>query len=122
MKRDMELIRKMVLTVEDAPDGYAPDLIPMEGYSDEQVAYHAWLIIQAGLATGPITTCSGNSGPTAQILNLTWDGHEFAAMARDDTAWNKTMGIVREKGGAVTLDVMKALLTQVVKAGLGLIV
>jgi uncharacterized protein DUF2513 len=120
MKRDMELIRKTVLAVEDAPTGYVRDGLDVGGYTDEQIAYHAHLMIQAGLATGAFTTHLGSSSPSAQLTSLTWDGHEFAAMARDDTAWNKMMGIVQEKGGALTLDVAKALLSQLVKAGLGL--
>ena len=51
MKRDLELIRKMVLAIEDAPSGYAPEL-KFEGYTDEQVGYHAYLLLDAGLAKG----------------------------------------------------------------------
>jgi Hypothetical protein (DUF2513) len=122
MKRDMELIRKMALAVEDAPTGYAPDGLEIKGYTDEQIAYHAHLMVQAGLATGVVTTHMGSTSPSAQITALTWDGHEFASMARDDTAWNKVKGIVQEKGGAVSLDIVKALLSQAIKAGLGLLV
>jgi hypothetical protein len=48
-----------------------------------------------------VTTHMGSSSPSAQLTGLTWDGHEFAAMARDDTAWRNAMGIVQEQGGAV---------------------
>jgi len=122
MKRDMELIRKMVLAVEDAPTGYAPDDLDIEGYTDEQIAYHAHLMVQAGLAAGMDTTHLGSCNPSAQLTSLTWDGHEFAADARDETTWKKAMTIVQEKGGAVSLDVIKALLSHLVKAGLGLVV
>jgi Hypothetical protein (DUF2513) len=122
MKRDMDLIRKMVLAVADAPTGYAPDGLGIEGYTDDQIGHHAYLMIQGGLATGIETTHVRSTSPIAQLTSLTWDGHDFAAMARDDTAWNKVKGVVQEKGGAVSLDVVKALLTQAVKAGLGLVV
>jgi Hypothetical protein (DUF2513) len=122
MKRDMELIRKMVLAVEEAPTGYAPDDLGLVGYTDEEVAYHAYLMVQAGLATGIETTHMGSTSPSTQLTRLTWEGHEFASMARDDTAWNEVKRIVQEKGGAVSVDVIKALLTQAIKAGLGLVV
>jgi len=122
MKRDMDLIRKMALAVEDAPTGYAPDDLGIEGYTDEQIAYHAHLMVQARLADGIDTTYLGSSGPSAQLTSLTWDGHEFAADARDETTWKKAITIVQEKGGAVSLDVIKALLSHLVKAGLGLVV
>jgi hypothetical protein len=117
----MELIRKLVLAVEEAPSGYAPDDLHVEGYTAEQIAYHAHLMVQAGLATGIDATHLGSSGPEAQITSLTWDGHEFADASRDEARWKKAMGIVQDKGGAVTLDVLKDLLSHLARLGLGLI-
>ena len=54
------------------------------------------------------------------LVNLTWEGHEFAEAARDETRWEKAMGIVTEKGGAITIDVLKNLLSSLMKAALGL--
>jgi len=118
----MDLIRKMVLAVEDAPTGYAPDDLNVEGYTDEQIAYHARLMVQAGLADGIDTRHLGSSSPSAQLTSLTWDGHEFAAATRDETTWKKAMSIMQAKGGALTLDVVKALLSHLAKAGLDLLV
>ncbi len=39
MKRDMELIRQMVLAIEDFPSGFAPKTLNIEGYTKEQVSY-----------------------------------------------------------------------------------
>ena len=36
MKRDMELIRKMILLIEDHPSGWAPD-IEIVGYTAQQI-------------------------------------------------------------------------------------
>lgn len=119
MKRDMELIRKMVLAVEDGQNGYAPDDLQIDGYTAEQLGYHAHLLIQDGLATGPITSHINGSGPSAQLTTLTWKGHDFADAARDETRWRKAMGIVQAKGGAVTLDILKDLLLQLARASLG---
>lgn len=49
MKRDMALIRKMLLTVEAHENGYAPRDMTFEGYSEEQIGFHAKLIIDADL-------------------------------------------------------------------------
>lgn len=117
----MELIRKMVLAAEDAPSGYAPNKLTFDGYDEEVVSYHAYLMIQAGLATGVEVTHQQSPGPEAILTGLTWAGHEFADAARDETRWKKAMGLVKEKGGAVTLDVLKDLLTYLTRLGLGLI-
>jgi hypothetical protein len=120
VKRDMDLIRKIVLAVEDAPTGYAPKLA-FDGYDNETVSYHAYLMIQAGLATGVEVTHQRSPGPEAILTGLTWEGHEFADAARDETRWKKAMGIVQEKGGAVGFDVLKDLLSHLAKLGLGLL-
>jgi len=62
MKRDMELIRKMVLAVEDAPTGFAPHPLKIAGYTKEQVGYHAYLMVDHGLAKGPRVTTLASTG------------------------------------------------------------
>ncbi len=54
------------------------------------------------------------------ITSLTWEGHEFTEAARDERRWKKAVGIVAEKGGNITLDVMKQLLMSLMKGTLGL--
>ncbi|MHB8940947.1 MAG: DUF2513 domain-containing protein [Desulfobacteria bacterium] len=119
MKRDLELIRKMVLAIEDAPSGWAPAL-KFEEYTDAQVGYHAYLLINAGLAKGQYLSTLGNLPPQGFISTLTWAGHEFADAARDETRWRKAMGVVQEKGGTVTIGVLTQLLVSFMKGALGL--
>jgi LPS sulfotransferase NodH len=119
MKRDPDLIRKMILQIEDAPSGWAPHLA-IEGYAPAQVSYHAYLIVDAGLARGRNVTTMGSDGPEAMITSLTWAGHEFAEAAREETRWRKAMGIVKEKGGSITLDVLTQLLGSLMRGAFGL--
>jgi hypothetical protein len=119
MKRDLDLIRKMVLAIEEAPTGYAPQL-SFDGYTDSQVGYHAYLMVDAGLVKGEDVSAMGSEGPEARITSLTWAGHEFAEAARDDTRWQKAMGLVKDKGGSVTLGVLTQLLTGLMKGAFGL--
>jgi hypothetical protein len=93
MKRDMELIRKLVLKLEDAPTGYAPDDFNVDSeYTPEQIGYHSYLMIQAGLATGSDVTTIGSAGPIGMVTSLTWAGHEFADAARDEKRWRHGNG------------------------------
>jgi hypothetical protein len=48
MKRDMDLIRKIVLWAEEQPPGPLHD-IKIEGHSTGEVAYHCYLLVDAGL-------------------------------------------------------------------------
>lgn len=119
MKRDMELIRKILLKVEESPTAYAP-AIKFDDYTVTQVRYHSKLLIDAGLVEGHVTPQSNEDAPFTNITMLTWAGHEFLDAARDDTRWKKAMTIVGEKGGAVTIGVLQAVLVGLMKGALGL--
>jgi hypothetical protein len=118
MRRDWDLIRKIILAIEDAPSGWAPELseVTLDGYAKAQIGYHAWLLIDAGLAKGSDVTCSSSMAPEGMIMNLTWAGHEFAEAIRNDTWWKKAMDDVKEKGGNITIDILKQLLATIIKA------
>jgi Hypothetical protein (DUF2513) len=91
----------------------------MEGYSEEEVGYHALLIIEAEFATGTETPVPGLA-PRGFIYRLTWQGHEFLDAALDDTRWAKARAMVKEHAGSVTVEVLKELLTGLMKTSLGL--
>lgn len=119
MKRDLDLIRTILMALEDAPTGWAPEL-KLNGYTDAQVGYHAYLVMDAGLARGSDVTTAGSEGPEALLSSLTWEGHEFVEAARDESRWQRAKGMVAEKGGGISLDVLKALLISLAKSALGL--
>lgn len=102
MKRDMELIWKIVLKLEDEPSGFLPQGIQVDGHSPDQVAYHSYLMIEAGLAKGVDVTTLDATCPEADLTRLTWAGHEFADAARDETRWRKALGIAKKKGGSLS--------------------
>ena len=47
MRRDWDLIRTMMLTIEDSASGWAPSELKVDGYTDAQVGYHAYLSLPA---------------------------------------------------------------------------
>jgi hypothetical protein len=121
MKRDMDLIRKLVLSIEDSPSGFVQNsYVPIEGYSRDQIGYHQYLILDAGFACGENMTGMGDANPSAILTNLTWQGHEFASAVRDHSRWKQAVATVQEKAGTVTIDVLKSLLTALMKSSLGL--
>jgi hypothetical protein len=120
VKRDMDLIRKIILNIEAAPHSFAFDDFQIEGYTSEQIAYHSYLLIQGGLAEGITTTNFESSSPAAIIRNLTWQGHEFADAAKNDSIWHKAKERIKEKGDAVPIGVLTQLLISIVKTSVGL--
>jgi hypothetical protein len=118
--RDLDLFRKLVLAVEAVPTGYVQNEIEIDGYSKEQIGYHAYLLVDAGLAKGVDVTPISGTSPQWRLLHLTSAGHDFADAARDEGTWLKATGIVKDKAGGVTLDVMKQVLISIIKNALGL--
>jgi hypothetical protein len=120
MKRDMNLVRQIVLSIEASPSGFAPRELAVEGYSHEEIGYHLFIMLEAGLIRGADVTVHGANSPEAIATSLTWAGHEFADAARNEDLWAQAMKLTREKAGGVTIDLLMKLLTSLASSALGL--
>jgi len=94
--------------------------LEIDGYTTEQIGYHSYLLVDAGLAKGVDATTLGDTLPNWLVLHLTSAGHDFADAARNDSIWSKAKNVVIEKTGAVTIDIMKQVLISVAKNALQL--
>lgn len=119
MKRDMDLVRKIAFALEEHEHGYAPSL-KLDGYTDEQIGHHVYLMMQEKLVEADDATHGGHASPVAEARSLTWKGHEFIQLARSDTLWNKAKATVREKTGGLVFGVLFEYLKQQAKTVLGL--
>jgi hypothetical protein len=108
MKRDMSLIRKILLWAIEQPQGYLTANPTLDDYSDEQIAYHVWLMQQAGLVYAIERKSFGLSSPHAIISSVTWEGHDFADSAKNDALWKKAVSIVLNEGQSFTFDLLKS--------------
>lgn len=94
MKRDMELVRMILLELENAETEKVKGPLYMEGYYESgELAYHLTLLKQAELIEAEYL--SNFDGAYWTNLSLNWNGHEFLDAVRQDTIWEKmkeTMG------------------------------
>jgi len=111
MKRDMDLVRQILLAIEQSPRGFAPGKLTVESFTDEQIGYHVYIMWQAGLVEADDNT-GRKGGLRARPRNLTWAGHDFLDAARDKTRWAKAKEIAGKVGG-ITFEVFKQLLTTI---------
>jgi hypothetical protein len=119
MKRDMDLVRRILLEVEEKggdPLGWLDLSIP--GYSPEVVSHHVWLLKQARFLTAQ--NLSNLEAFDVRPKALTWEGHEFLDAARNDTVWNAAKNQVKGKLGTVPLEIFKALLLKLAMTTLGM--
>lgn len=114
MKRDMDLIRAILLGVEKStsPGG---SRIELPGHSREDLYYNAQLAQEAGLIDARFLPNSDEF----HVLRLTYAGHEFLDAARNDTLWVKAKETVTKNTGTLTLEGMKIALSTLIKHALG---
>ncbi len=86
MKRDMDLVREILMVCADHEHGRAPRDLAIDGYSEEQIGHHAYLMMQAGLVEAADVTTMGSESPEAVVTSVTWAGHEFLEASRDEAA------------------------------------
>ena|SRR3989442_2614625 len=114
MKRDLDLVRELLMAIEDAPfDGGPLRLTAPEKYSPGQVTYHIMLLHEAGLIRA--FDFSSNEFPDWRPGYLTWEGHEFLNAARDIGRWKKAKAFIHEKGGALVFEILKQVLLDEMK-------
>jgi Hypothetical protein (DUF2513) len=114
MQRDMDLVRQILLEVEQHP-GVPPPILRIEGYSQEQIGHHVFLMWDAGLLRAiESTTTRGNLLPEASPLWITWNGHEFLEKAREPSRWVKAKTILN-RIGSWSFDILKDVLTDLAK-------
>ena len=114
MKRDMDLIRRVLLEIEES-DEWLPGAITYEEVDDELVSYHVKLLYEAGLIDA--IDMSTNTLKW-QARTLTWQGHEFLDSARDDTRWESAKATIFSRIGSLPFDLLKEVLSQIAKGQL----
>ena len=120
MKRDMDLIRDLLLSLEAGDEGVGSLLdVESKGYTKEQIGYHSWLLVDAGLALGVDATHLGSVFREVHLTSLTWSGHEFLDAARDDTRWQQAKMMMNKAGAFALPALMKVLIDLAVKGALG---
>jgi len=120
MKRDMELIRKMLLALESEEPSEVAWKDVHENYATEQYNYHSHWLIEAGLVKG-VTITDGQDMPDGAImLHLTWSGCDFLDSIRDASIWEKTKANLLKPGASMTFALVKEYATHLVKQKLGM--
>jgi hypothetical protein len=105
MKRDMDLVREILLAVEDSPDQMAANRPDIEGYTDSEINYHLVLLHEAGLIIALIH--KGDDQYSAEPVRLTWEGYEFLEAIRDKAKWHEMKKVILEKSGGLVYEVIK---------------
>ena len=116
MKRDLDLVRRILLDIEERDEGaqtFGWATFVEDGYPLEAIHYHVQLLNDAGLIQAD-ELVPGQWWPE----RMTWTGHEFLDAARNDELWAKAKRQVQNKVGSAPFQLVHDLLIQMVQESL----
>lgn len=118
MKRDFELVRKILHDMEAAPPMQTFNAFSYDGYDRSVIHEHIELLIEAGLLSGVVHRNGFDGFPA--ITRLTWSGHDFLDAMKDETIWQKANESILRPVGGVAFEVLLEWLKWQMKLKLGM--
>ena len=116
MKRDMDLVRLILLEIEDKYRSTAISDLAIDGYDTEMVAYHCKILYEAGLISDYKAQYADNEIYVFGVGSLTWDGNDFLEKIRDDSQWKKVKETITKKGLPLVVDTIKSVANALISA------
>jgi DNA-binding PadR family transcriptional regulator len=120
MKRDLGLVRELLLKLEPLSQPHAWQIIEandpriqVESNTPDEIEYNLQLLVEQGFIEEP------RSGPMQGIIfrRLTWAGHDYLDAVRDPKIWRKTKE-ASDKVGSWTFELVKELAKGIAKGEL----
>ena len=107
MKRNMDLVRLILLEIENIYRSTAIYNLTIDGYDAEMIAYHCKIIHEAGLISDYKAQYADNKLYGFGVGSITWDGNDFLDKIRDDSQWKKIKDAITEKGLPMVIETIK---------------
>lgn len=125
MKRDMELVRLILLEVEKSDRAYVDiETMACDQYPLAVIGYHVELMAAHGLLDANVSKAFGGVVVGGTVKALTWEGCDYLDAIRDEGVWRRTKKAVSEAVGDTTLATIKETASmvaiQLIKANLGI--
>ncbi len=117
--RDLDLLREILERIRVAEP--RPDAVDLEfpDREEREVSYHVKLLHQAAFIEPKDVSMMGNP-MRWRVQKLTFASHESLCATEDPYVWDAVKRKVREMGGAVPVEVLKARAIAYVRDNLGL--
>ena len=108
MKRDMNLMRKILFKIEEEyqPGEGGLSSLKIEDYDELTIAEHCDLLYQAGLVKDYVPIQARDQIIDFKVGNLSNYGYEYLEQIRNEEVWEKTEKEIEEKKLPKTLEVI----------------
>ena len=114
MKRNMDLIREILLHIEENQRDVGPLDVRIKGFLDYEITYHLNLLKEANLVTLSINFVPDSTGINIWVSRMTWDGHEFLEAAKDKNRWESAKKSLLDKVGSLPFTTLQSLLLKMI--------
>lgn len=107
MKRDMDLVRTILLALADSDESlWSTDLVTDE-YSRDVIGYHFLILDEAGLIMANVKAADNDPYYIAVASRLTWEGNDFLDAVRDESIWKRVRSTIGKITGGASFEVFK---------------
>lgn len=107
MKRDMDLVRTILLALADSDELlWSTDLVTDE-YSRDVIGYHFLILDEAGLIMANVEPAGDDPYYIAVASRLTWEGNDFLDAVRDESIWKRVRSTIGKITGGASFEVFK---------------
>ncbi|WP_314797227.1 DUF2513 domain-containing protein [uncultured Selenomonas sp.] len=119
MKRDLDLLRDMLLRIEEAESEIENSDFNDLSDNPQIIAFHIQLLIDADFIASYDISTLGNPNYFV-IQRLTFAGCEYLDAVRDKGIWGQAKQKLSSVGGSASLDVVTSLCSALAKTQLGI--
>lgn len=115
MKRDMELVRRILIDVADSDLALDASVFTDERNGFQAIAYHFDIMNEAGLLDANVRRGLGDEYVFAEARALTWKGQDFLASIAPEKVWAEMKMTIAKRLGDATFATIKALAEEMAK-------
>lgn len=102
MKRDMNLIRLLLLRSEGDPKAVEDAKL----YTDDQRVHHVAMLVDAGFIEATLRRDPDKRIIGSDVHRITWKGYEFLDAMRDEGIWKKAQDTLLKPIGGIAFEVL----------------
>lgn len=114
MKRDMDLVRNLLIITEEAERPIDPRYdCGLGKCSEDTIVYHVELLESQGLIDCNVSKAMGGVCTVCEIVALTWDGADYLDAIRDPGVWSNTKKVIKDTVKSTTMMAIKQIAVMV---------
>ncbi|STX27610.1 Uncharacterised protein [Legionella beliardensis] len=104
MKRNWDMIRAILLKVEELEPNALLNLDNFPEKLHNDVSYHLEILQEAGILAGKIHKTPGGSPHGFHLIRLTWLGHDLLESIRSEAKWTEIKEYIEAKQLGINLE------------------